>query len=145
MKAYDEVGEDDIDFACHQLGSDESSGWRKTYKDFSVNHSLIFQFGGENFAIDSWEHKELVSYDGHLKLQANVTFASLDQKSEKATSESACTTLVDVIANWFHKIRDLMDIKYQFYSLIREGSLEWRNSCEMKSTESGCNTLKWAY
>ncbi|KAK8607448.1 hypothetical protein V6N13_053183 [Hibiscus sabdariffa] len=51
MKAYVEEGEDDIDFACHQLGSDESSGWRKTYKDFSVNRSLIFQFGGDNLPL----------------------------------------------------------------------------------------------
>ena len=65
-----------------------------------------------------------------MKLQTQVFFASIDQRSERAAGESACTALVAVIANWFQTNRDIMPIKSQFDSLIREGSLEWRNLCE---------------
>lgn len=65
-----------------------------------------------------------------MKLQTQVFFASIDQRSERAAGESACTALVAVIADWFQNNQDLMPIKSQFDSLIREGSLEWRNMCE---------------
>nr|XP_048321605.1 uncharacterized protein LOC107433649 isoform X2 [Ziziphus jujuba var. spinosa] len=65
-----------------------------------------------------------------MKLQTQVFFASIDQRSERAAGESACTALVAVIADWFQNNHDLMPIKSQFDSLIREGSLEWRNLCE---------------
>ncbi|KAK8488474.1 hypothetical protein V6N11_059450 [Hibiscus sabdariffa] len=129
-KAYGEEGGDDIDFDRRQLSSDESFGWHKTDEDSSANRSSISEFGDDNFAIGSWEQKEVVSRDGHLKLQSHVFFASIDQRSERAAGESACTALVAVIADWFQKNRDWMPIKSQFDSLIREGSLEWRNLCE---------------
>lgn len=65
-----------------------------------------------------------------MKLQGEVFFASIDQRSERAAGESACTALVAVIADWFQKNRGLMPIKSQFDSLIRDGSLEWRKLCE---------------
>ncbi|CAB4317373.1 unnamed protein product [Prunus armeniaca] len=65
-----------------------------------------------------------------MKLQTEIFFASIDQRSERAAGESACTALVAVIADWFQNNRELMPIKSQFDSLIREGSLEWRNLCE---------------
>lgn len=65
-----------------------------------------------------------------MKLQSQVFFASIDQRSERAAGESACTALVAVIADWFQNNLGLMPIKSQFDSLIREGSLEWRNLCE---------------
>jgi hypothetical protein len=65
-----------------------------------------------------------------MKLETQVFFASIDQRSERAAGESACTALVAVIADWFQNNRDLMPIKSQFDSLIREGSLEWRHLCE---------------
>ncbi|EOY08523.1 hypothetical protein QUC31_010824 [Theobroma cacao] len=131
-KAYGEEGGDDIDFDRRQLSSDESHahGWHKTDEDSSANRSSVSEFGDDNFAIGSWEQKEVVSRDGHMKLQAQVFFASIDQRSERAAGESACTALVAVIADWFQNNRDLMPIKSQFDSLIREGSLEWRNLCE---------------
>ncbi|KAL4311449.1 hypothetical protein GQ457_01G014670 [Hibiscus cannabinus] len=129
-KAYAEEGGDDIDFDRRQLSSDESFGWHKTDGGSSANRSSISEFGDDNFAIGSWEQKEVVSRDGHLKLQAHVFFASIDQRSERAAGESACTALVAVIADWFQKNRDWMPIKSQFDSLIREGSLEWRHLCD---------------
>lgn len=72
----------------------------------------------------------MISRDGHMKLQTQVFFASIDQRSERAAGESACTALVAVIADWFQNNRDEMPIKSQLDSLIREGSLEWRNLCE---------------
>ncbi|XP_022748143.1 uncharacterized protein LOC111297788, partial [Durio zibethinus] len=131
-KAYGEEGGDDIDFDRRQLSSDESLalGWHKTDEDSSANRSSVSEFGEDNFAIGSWERKEVVSRDGHMKLQAQVFFASIDQRSERAAGESACTALVAVIADWFQNNRDLMPIKSQFDSLIREGSMEWRNLCE---------------
>lgn len=65
-----------------------------------------------------------------MKLQTQVFFASIDQRSERAAGESACTVLVAVIADWLHNNHDLMPIKSQFDSLIREGSLKWRNLCD---------------
>uniref|UniRef100_A0A5B6ZD94 Uncharacterized protein n=1 Tax=Davidia involucrata TaxID=16924 RepID=A0A5B6ZD94_DAVIN len=65
-----------------------------------------------------------------MKLQTQVFFASIDQRSERAAGESACTALVAVIANWFQSNHDEMPIKSQLDNLIREGSLEWRNLCE---------------
>lgn len=131
-KAYGEEGGDDIDYDRRQLSSDETLplGWNKTDEDSSANRSSVSEFGDDNFAIGSWEQKEIVSRDGQMKLESQVFFASIDQRSERAAGESACTALVAVIANWFQNNRELMPIKSQFDSLIREGSLEWRNLCE---------------
>ncbi|KAK7284766.1 hypothetical protein RJT34_19519 [Clitoria ternatea] len=131
-KAYAEEGGDDIDFDRRQLSSDESLSLRlyKTEDDSSANRSSVSEFGDDSFAVGSWEQKEVLSRDGHMKLQTQVFFASIDQRSERAAGESACTALVAVIADWFQNNRDLMPIKSQFDSLIREGSSEWRNLCD---------------
>lgn len=99
-------------------------------QDSSPNRSSVSEFGDDNFVIGCWEQKLIMSRDGHMKLQTPVFFASIDQRSERAAGESACTALVAVIANWFQLNRDLMPIKSQFDSLIRDGSLDWRNLCE---------------
>ncbi|KAJ7971695.1 EEIG1/EHBP1 N-terminal domain containing protein [Quillaja saponaria] len=132
LKAYGEEGGDDIDFDRRQLSSDESLslGIRKTEDDSSANRSSVSEFGDDSFAIGSWEQKEVTCRDGYMKLQTQAFFASIDQRSERAAGESACTALVSVIADWFQNNHDLMPIKSQFDSLIREGSLEWRNLCE---------------
>ncbi|KAI6673957.1 hypothetical protein NL676_001863 [Syzygium grande] len=131
-KAYAEEGGDDIDFARRQLSSDESLsfGWSKTDEDSSGHRSSVSEFGDDNFAVGTWEPKEIISRDGHMKLKTQVFFASIDQRSERAAGESACTALVAVIADWFQTNRDLMPIKSQLDSLIRDGSLEWRKLCE---------------
>ncbi|XP_045808255.1 uncharacterized protein LOC123902538 isoform X1 [Trifolium pratense] len=131
-KAYGEEGGDDIDFDRRQLSSDESIsfGSQKAEDDSGANRTSVSEFGDDNFAVGSWEQKEVMSRDGHMKLQTQVFFASIDQRSERAAGESACTALVAVIADWFQNNRDLMPIKSQFDSLIRDGSLEWRNLCE---------------
>ncbi|KDP36089.1 hypothetical protein JCGZ_08733 [Jatropha curcas] len=131
-KAYGEEGGDDIDFDRRQLSSDDAGalGSHKAEEDLSANRSSVSDFGDDNFAIGSWEHKEIISRDGHMKLQTDVFFASIDQRSEQAAGESACTALVAVIADWFQNNQNVMPIKSQFDSLIREGSLEWRNLCE---------------
>ncbi|KAM1184595.1 hypothetical protein TB2_013686 [Malus domestica] len=131
-KAYGEEGGDDIDFDRRQLSSDESLslGWNKTEEDSSANRSSVSEFGDDNFAIGSWEHKEVTNRDGHMNLHTQIFSASIDQRSERAAGESACTALVAVIADWFQNNQELMPIKSQFDSLIREGSLEWRNLCE---------------
>ncbi|KAL5999401.1 hypothetical protein ACLOJK_040861 [Asimina triloba] len=139
-KAYAEEGGDDIDFDRRQLtSSDESlalgqpTGWYKTDDDVTGNRSSVSEFGDDNFAVGSWEQKELVSRDGLLKLSTQVFFASIDQRSERAAGESACTALVAVIADWFHSNTAEMPIKSQFDSLIREGSQAWRNLCETET------------
>ncbi|KAJ6778550.1 F26K24.5 PROTEIN [Salix koriyanagi] len=131
-KAYGEEGGDDIDFDRRQLSSDESTalGWQKAEEDTYANRSSVSEFGDDNFSIGSWEKKEVISRDGQMKLQTEVFFASIDQRSEQAAGESACTALVANIADWFQNNHGLMPIKSQFDSLIREGSLEWRNLCE---------------
>ncbi|CAN0847651.1 hypothetical protein LINGRAHAP2_LOCUS5085 [Linum grandiflorum] len=131
-KAYGEEGGDDIDFDRRQLSSDEALALvlRKTEDESCANRSSVSDFGDDNFAVGSWDQKEIKSRDGLLKLETEVFFASIDQRSERAAGESACTALVAVIADWFENNRDLMPIKSQFDSLIRDGSLEWRNLCE---------------
>jgi len=104
--------------------------WSKIEEDTSVHRSSISEFGDDNFSVGSWKQKEVRSRNGHMKLQTHVFFASIDQRSERAAGESACTALVAVIADWFQKNRDLMPIESQFDSLIREGSSEWRKLCD---------------
>lgn len=104
--------------------------WGKNDEDFSAHRSSMSEFGEDNFAVGTWEHREITSRDGHMKLKAEVFFASIDQRSERAAGESACTALVTVIADWFQTNRELKPNKSQFDSLIREGSLEWRKLCE---------------
>ncbi|KAK4759597.1 hypothetical protein SAY87_022728 [Trapa incisa] len=131
-KANAEDGGDDIDFDRRQLNSDVSLalGWQRMDWDSSANYSCMSEFGDDNFMIGSWEQKLIMSRDGNMKLQTPVFFASIDQRSERAAGEGACTALVAVIANWFQSNRDLMPIKSQFDGLIRDGSLEWRNLCQ---------------
>lgn len=126
-----EEGGDDIDFDRRQLNSsDESSfGWNKSEEGSLTSRSSFSEFG-DNFAIGSWELKEVTSRDGQMKLETQVFFASIDQRSERAAGESACTALVAVIANWLQSNQHEVPIKSEFDSLIRDGSLEWRNLCE---------------
>ncbi|XP_057980187.1 uncharacterized protein LOC131165997 [Malania oleifera] len=127
---YGEEGGDDIDFDRRQLSSSEESLFGSKSGDLNGNRSSVSEFGDDNFTVGSWEQKEVISRDGRMKLQAQVFFASIDQRSERASGESACTALVAVLADWFQYNRNEMPIKSQFDSLIREGSLEWRKLCE---------------
>ncbi|XP_066372212.1 uncharacterized protein [Miscanthus floridulus] len=129
-KAYGEEGGDDIDYDRRLLtSSDESVSEGSRGEDGSAN-GMVSEFGDDNFVIGNWELKEIISRDGHMKLSSQVFFASIDQRSERAAGESACTALVAVIADWFQANQNMMPIQSQFDSLIREGSLEWRNLCD---------------
>ncbi|KAJ7966187.1 EEIG1/EHBP1 N-terminal domain protein [Quillaja saponaria] len=72
--------------------------------------------------------KEFKSRDGQAKLKTNVFFASFDQRSEKASGESACTALVALIAHWLHTNQD-MPTRTEFDSILTDGSSEWRKLC----------------
>ena len=93
--------------------------------------SNFYAFGDDQFTIGSWESKELVSRDGQMKLSTQVFFGSIDQRSERAAGESACTALVAVLADWLHTNPNSMPVKSQFDMLIREGSQEWRKLCDV--------------
>ncbi|GMI95074.1 hypothetical protein like AT2G25460 [Hibiscus trionum] len=80
---------------------------------------------GEN----RWEVKQLVSRNGRARLNAEVFFASFDQRSERAAGESACTTLVVVIAHRLNSNQASMPTRLEFDSLITEGSSQWRKLC----------------
>ncbi|KZV55257.1 hypothetical protein F511_06734 [Dorcoceras hygrometricum] len=129
---YGEEGGDDIDFDRRQLGSSDETTFekQKTEEDSVADQPPSCVFGDDSFAVGVWEDKEIVSRDGLKKLKTQVFFASIDQRSERAAGESACTALVAVIADWLQSNHDEMPIKSQLDSLIREGSLEWRNLCE---------------
>ncbi|KAK2971307.1 hypothetical protein RJ640_001333 [Escallonia rubra] len=131
-KTFGEEGGDDIDFDRRQLSSSDESPYErwKTAEDSVRSQLSVSEFGDDNFAIGSWERKDVISRDGQMKLQTQVFFSSIDQRSEQAAGESACTALVAVIASWFQFNSDEMPIKSQLDSLIREGSLEWRNLCK---------------
>lgn len=87
-------------------------------------------FGDDSFTVGSWELKDVVSRDGSFKLCTQAFLASIDQRSEQASGESACAVLVAVIADWFQANPHMMPIKSQFDHLIREGSLDWRTLCK---------------
>ncbi|KAK1434965.1 hypothetical protein QVD17_00720 [Tagetes erecta] len=129
-----DVGEggDDIDFDRRMLtSSDESShGWNRSDEGSTTSRSSISDFGDDNFVIGKWEDKEIINRDGNMMLATQVFFASMDQRSEKAGGESACTSLVATIANWFQNNSHQLPIKSEFDTLIRKGSLEWRNLCQ---------------
>ncbi|CAH8382139.1 unnamed protein product [Eruca vesicaria subsp. sativa] len=124
-----EEGGDDIDYDRRQLSSsDEStSDWYRS--DDSVMKPLS-EFGDDDFVVGSWETRDIISRDGLMKLKAQVFLASIDQRSERAAGESACTALVAVMAHWLGSNRDIIPTRSEFDSLIREGSSEWRNLCE---------------
>ncbi|XP_071710579.1 uncharacterized protein [Rutidosis leptorrhynchoides] len=127
-----EEGGDDIDFDRRMLtSSDESSyGWHKSDEGSTTSRSSISDFGDDNFVVGKWENVEVISRDGYMTIQTQIFFASIDQRSEKASGESACTSLVATIADWFQNNNHQMPIKSELDTLIREGSLEWRNLCE---------------
>ncbi|CAA7033893.1 unnamed protein product [Microthlaspi erraticum] len=124
-----EEGGDDIDFDRRQLSSsDEStSDW---YRSDDSTMKPLSEFGDDDFVVGSWENREIISRDGLMKLTARVFLASIDQRSERAAGESACTALVAVMAHWLGSNRDIIPTRSEFDSLIREGSSEWRNLCE---------------
>ncbi|URE26945.1 hypothetical protein MUK42_16927 [Musa troglodytarum] len=130
-KSYGEEGGDDIDFDRRQLCSVGGLTCAVNWYDNSVaNCPAVSDFGDDNFVVGSWEPKEVISRDGSLKLCTQAFLASIDQRSEQASGESACTVLVAVIADWFQANPHMMPIKSQFDNLIREGSLDWRTLCK---------------
>lgn len=120
-------GGDDIDYDRRLLSSSDDSRSGLSHKP---HHQSQPEFGDDQFSIGTWEAKEIASRDNDMRLKSSVFFASIDQRSERAEGESACTTLVAVIADWFQTNPNLMPIKSQFDALIRDGSLEWRNLCK---------------
>ncbi|ONI21589.1 hypothetical protein PRUPE_2G074400 [Prunus persica] len=124
-KHYGDEGGDDIDFDRRQLSSSDESSFGSHHTESSIS-----EFGDENFSVGIWEHKEVISRDRHMKLQTQVFFASIDQRSERAAGESACTALVAVITDWLKSNRNEMPVKCEFDSLIRDGSSEWRTLCD---------------
>ncbi|KAG0467049.1 hypothetical protein HPP92_018629 [Vanilla planifolia] len=128
-KTYGEEGGDDIDYDRRQLSSSDESILGQG-DEGSASQSMASDFGDDNFAVGKWEWREVISRDGQMKLSTEVFFASIDQRNERASGQSACTPLVAVIADWFKANPNTMPIKSQFDNLIHEGSLEWRNLCK---------------
>lgn len=83
----------------------------------------------ELLMIGRWEEKTVTSRDGLLELSTEIFFASIDQRSEKAAGESACSVLAAVIADWLHRNPRDLPLRCQFDELVREGSSEWRRLC----------------
>ncbi|XP_002968056.2 uncharacterized protein LOC9631142 [Selaginella moellendorffii] len=130
-KAYGDNGGDEIDWDRRQAESPEESLGSmlrlNNEKKTAIEGTWDF---GETFQVGSWEAKELTSRDGQMMLSASVFFASIDQRSESAAGESACTALVAVIADWLHRFPAFMPSRAEFDLLIREGSAEWRKLCQ---------------
>ncbi|KAK9141725.1 hypothetical protein Syun_011125 [Stephania yunnanensis] len=76
-----------------------------------------------------WVERELISRDGDSKIQSEVFFASIDQRSEIAAGESACTAIVAVMAEWIQSNRAAMPTKSELDGLIIKGSSEWHKLC----------------
>ncbi|PWA48125.1 EEIG1/EHBP1 N-terminal domain-containing protein [Artemisia annua] len=127
-----EEGGDDIDFDRRLLtSSDESSyGWHRSDEGSTTSRSSVSEFGDDSFVVGKWDNTKLISRDGLMSLQTQVFFASIDQRSEQASGESACTSLVAIIATWFQNNHNQMPLKSELDNLVREGSSEWRDLCE---------------
>uniref|UniRef100_A0A7N0VKK5 C2 NT-type domain-containing protein n=2 Tax=Kalanchoe fedtschenkoi TaxID=63787 RepID=A0A7N0VKK5_KALFE len=74
----------------------------------------------------TWQQIEVISRDALMKLQTQVLFASIDQRSEQAGGSSACSALVIVIADWLHANKKSLPDQCEYDDLIKEGSHEWR-------------------
>ncbi|KAL9672725.1 hypothetical protein QQ045_028977 [Rhodiola kirilowii] len=96
-----EDSEDELDSSCQQL-----------------SYSQPLQ--------QSWQQINVVSRDALMKIEAQILFSSIDQRSEQAGGSSACSALVVVMANWLHANKGCLPNQCQFDTLIKEGSREWR-------------------
>ncbi|KAJ1404785.1 NT-type C2 domain [Sesbania bispinosa] len=134
-KHYGEEGGDDIDYDRRLLSSSDEYTCEKCHKiqeNITTSQPFVSEFGDNSFTVGSWEHKEVISRDGKMKLHTQIFFASIDQRSERAAGESACAVLVAFIADWLRMNQVEMPIKCEFDSLIKDGSSEWRVLCENK-------------
>ncbi|CAL9114379.1 unnamed protein product [Musa acuminata var. zebrina] len=123
-KSCSDVGGDDIDLERHQQSSTESALLQREEKP----RDRGFEDEG-TFEVGVWERRRLSSRDEGMELVADVFLASIDQRSEKAAGESACTVLAVVIADWLHHNPKALPLRCQFDELIHQGSLEWRKLC----------------
>ncbi|KAG6484801.1 uncharacterized protein LOC122012886 isoform X1 [Zingiber officinale] len=133
LNKANEAGGDDIDYDRRLLSSSDESHFSIGYKgeeEDATDQSSVSKFDNDCFVVGRWEPKVIMNRDGNMKLATEIFFASIDQRCESASGESACTALVAVIADWFLRNQDMMPVKSQFDSLIQEGSLKWRKLCE---------------
>ncbi|XP_023740208.1 uncharacterized protein LOC111888289 [Lactuca sativa] len=86
--------------------------------------------GSDRFEVGKWEKKRVKSRDGKLELQTDIFLATIDQRSEKALGEGACTVIATVIADWLHRNPNNLPLRCEFDKLIRDGSREWRKLCK---------------
>ncbi|MCO5592407.1 hypothetical protein L7F22_046410 [Adiantum nelumboides] len=127
-KDYGEDGGDDIDFDRRFTSVAAKTPAIQT-DDPACTTAECLDFGEEHFAVGSWERRCFVSRDGRTKLEGDVFFATIDQRSERAAGEGACTALVAVISAWLHQNPGQMPIRAELDTLIRDGSAEWRELC----------------
>ncbi|WOK95521.1 hypothetical protein Cni_G04228 [Canna indica] len=122
-KTRSDVGGDDIDIERHE------SSFGAVRADQEKCQSRGFEDEGL-FEVGVWERRRLMSRDGEMELVTDIFLASIDQRSEKAAGESACTVLAVVIADWLHKNPKTLPLRCQLDELIHQGSLQWRKLCE---------------
>ncbi|OUZ99884.1 EEIG1/EHBP1 N-terminal domain [Macleaya cordata] len=117
----------DVDQRLIGSSSDDSVSSKEITKDKLATNS---NSNDQQLPIGDWDERVLISRDNQTKLETNVFFASMDQRSEKAAGESACTALVAVIADWLQSNPNKTPTLSEFDNLITEGSSEWRKLCE---------------
>ncbi|GMP62490.1 hypothetical protein CsSME_00024586 [Camellia sinensis var. sinensis] len=116
--------------SCSCAAAEEISAAASDDKPDHLEIARLYNEQTEPSTTNHWEEKELVSSDGQAKIKAIVFFASFNQRRDKAAGESACATLVAVIANWLQSNEDNTPTRAQFDRLIAEGSSEWRKLCD---------------
>nr|GFB02223.1 hypothetical protein [Tanacetum cinerariifolium] len=128
-----------IDRAERQIPKRSIFPWRKrklSFRSFKAKGEPLLkkdvrEEGGDDIDFDRrmftssnessyGENTEVISRDGLMSLQTQVFFASIDQRSECASGESACTSLVATIATWFQNNHNQMPLKSEFDTLVRE-------------------------
>ncbi|GJR49051.1 EEIG1/EHBP1 N-terminal domain-containing protein [Tanacetum coccineum] len=124
-KAFGEGG-DDIDNARRTLLSYLKPKQNVVKSDIKPSESL----GSDRFEVGKWEKRTVKSRDGKLELQTEIFLATIDQRSEKALGEAACTVIATLITDWLLNNPNTLPLRCEFDKLIRDGSREWRNLCK---------------
>ncbi|MQM16345.1 hypothetical protein Taro_049301 [Colocasia esculenta] len=127
---YEEFRNGGADDTDHYRRAEPTAACSSNSTPPAHEHDQVLGFEEEGqFEIGSWEERTVASRDSRLELVTQVFLASIDQRSEKAAGESACSVLAAVIADWLHRNRRSLPLRCQFDELVRDGSSEWRRLC----------------
>nr|GEV24547.1 hypothetical protein [Tanacetum cinerariifolium] len=78
--------------------------------------------------------EKVKSRDGKFELQTEIFLVTIDQRSEKALREEACTMTATLITGWLLNNRNTLPLRCEFDKLIRDGSTEIEKPMQRRSS-----------